>query len=149
MLGPIDHVGYLVEDLEAELQKFRQLFDLPLARTFEYPRYALVGGYLGSGRGMIEVFTFTDRPLLRERLRTMPALLDHVAYRVDSIEAVAAQLRGLGVRFAGPDLRTEIDEPVEMSGGVRHLWTIPATSSGYSVQLVERPEQEPGSAHPD
>lgn len=145
MLGPIDHVGYLVEDLEAGLRRFQWLFDLPVSRHFERPQYALAGAYLGSGHGMIEVFTFTDRPLLQQRLGVAPVVLDHVAYRVSDIDAVAAHLRGVGVRFAGPDLLTEVEEPIELSG-VRHLWTIPATSGGYSVQLVERPEPGFGAA---
>jgi hypothetical protein len=70
-------------------------------------------------------------------MRGEALLLDHVAYAVSDIDRSARELSAAGVRFSGPDLRGELREPVDL-GGVRYLWTIPQTSCGGSIQLLQR-----------
>jgi catechol 2,3-dioxygenase-like lactoylglutathione lyase family enzyme len=137
MLGTLDHVGYLTADLDASVDEFVALFRLPVASRFERPEFAVIGAYLGPGNGNVELFTFADEELLSRRLGGARVLLDHVAYEVQDIDATAAAMRRAGVRFAGPDLRSEMHEPVDL-GGVRHLWTMPETACGQSIQLLQR-----------
>ncbi|MBA3809465.1 MAG: VOC family protein [Solirubrobacterales bacterium] len=137
MLGKIDHVGYLVADLEAATAEFQAMFGLARARPIERPQFALRGVYLGEGEGNVELFTFTEDELLEKRLGTHSVVLDHVAYEVADLDASAAILRRSGARFAGPDLRFELHEPVDL-GGVRHLWTMPETTFGQTIQLLQR-----------
>jgi catechol 2,3-dioxygenase-like lactoylglutathione lyase family enzyme len=136
VLGPVDHVGWLVRHVEAGIAFVQETFGLPLVRRFERPQYSLLGAYLGAGTGSIEVFTFTDASLLNERLGGANALIDHIAYVVADIGVAMGVLRGSGVRFSGPDLRGEINEPVVL-GRVRHIWTRPETSGGICIQLLE------------
>jgi hypothetical protein len=56
---------------------------------------------------------------------------------VADIDAVAAAMGAAGVRFTTPDRRESLSEPVEL-GGIRHLWTVPDTSCGQSLQLLQR-----------
>jgi methylmalonyl-CoA/ethylmalonyl-CoA epimerase len=137
MLGRLDHVGYLAADLEASVEELCSLFGLAVARHIERPQFALRGVYLGAGEGNLEVFTFTEEELLAKRLGDAKLVLDHVAYEVSDIDASAAQLRHRGARFAGPDLRFELHEPVDL-GGVRHLWTMPETTFGQTIQLLQK-----------
>ncbi len=137
MLGRLDHVGYLAADLEGAVQDFQEIFALPVARHIERPQFALRGVYLGEGEGNIELFTFTEDELLAGRLGAAQLLLDHVAYEVPDIAASAALLRAGGARFAGPDLRAELHEPVDL-GGVWHLWTMPETTFGQTIQIFQR-----------
>jgi catechol 2,3-dioxygenase-like lactoylglutathione lyase family enzyme len=137
MLGRLDHVGYLAADLEASVAEFQSVFELPVARHIERPQFALRGVYLGEGEGNLELFTFTEEELLERRLGDSALVLDHVAYEVADIDASAAMLRRGGVRFAGPDLRSELHEPVDL-GGVRHLWTMPETTCGQTIQLLQK-----------
>ncbi len=137
MLGAVDHVGYLAEDLESALEEFAGTLGVEVRRRFERPQFSLVGAYLGAGEGNIEVFTFTDASLLAQRLGGSRVALDHVAYDVRDIDASERAMRAAGVRFSGPDLRGELLEPVDL-GGVRHLWTIPQTSCGQALQLMQR-----------
>ena len=137
MLGTLDHVGYLVEDLDAAIADFGRTLGLEVVRRFERPQFALVGAYLGTGEGEIELFTFSDAALLAARLNGASLRLDHIAYEVSDIDATARALGAAGVRFCGPDLRSELQGPVDL-GGVRHLWTVPETSCGQSLQLLQR-----------
>jgi methylmalonyl-CoA/ethylmalonyl-CoA epimerase len=137
MLGALDHVGYVTADLEAAVEEFQALFELPVVRRFERPQFSLQGVYLGSGEGHVELFTFTTEDLLERRLGAERVRLDHVAYLVADIDATVAALRSAGVRFSGPDMRVELHEPVDL-GGVRHIWTLPETSLGQAIQLMQR-----------
>ena len=136
MLGTLDHVGYLARDLTAAIADFSARLGLEVVRRFERPQYSLVGAYMGAGTGETELFTFTDAELLATRLQGADVRLDHVAYAVADIDATARTLQAAGVRFAGPDLRGELLEPVDL-GGVRHLWTVPETSCGQCLQLLQ------------
>jgi catechol 2,3-dioxygenase-like lactoylglutathione lyase family enzyme len=137
MIGALDHVGYLTADLDAALEEFTAVLGLPVARHFERPEFSLLGVYLGPGEGNVELFTFSDPELLAARLGGQRIVLDHVAYAVDDIAAVAAQMRAAGVRFSGPDLRGELHEAVDL-GGILHLWTVPESSAGAAIQLLQR-----------
>jgi len=43
------------------------------------------------------------------------------------------------VRFSGPATPDPVDAPIEVRGS-RHLWTVPETSGGYMLQLIEPPD---------
>lgn len=137
MLGAVDHVGYLVRDLDAAVAEFSERFGLEVVRPVVLPQFSILGQYLGQGSGSVELFTITDDALLAERLAGERIVLDHAGYEVADIDAVAAAWHERGVRFSGPDRREEVHEPI-LLGGVRHLWTVPATSCGQSIQLLQR-----------
>jgi catechol 2,3-dioxygenase-like lactoylglutathione lyase family enzyme len=137
MFSAVDHVGYLVRDLDVAVAGFVERFELEVVRPVVLPQYSILGHYLGEGSGSIELFTITDEALLDERLGEHSILLDHAGYEVGDIDAVAAELSARGVRFSGPDRREQVSEPIEL-GGIRHLWTVPETSCGQSLQLLQR-----------
>ncbi len=136
MLGAVDQVGYLVRDLDAAVAEFSQRFALEVVRPVVLPQFSIVGQYLGEGSGSVELFTITDEELLAQRLGDERMVLDHAAYEVADIDAVAGAWHERGVRFCGPDRREEVSEPIPL-GGVRHLWTVPETSCGQSIQLLQ------------
>jgi len=137
VLGPLDHVGYLTSDLDGTVEEFRARFALDVVRPVDLPQYSILGLFLGSGSASVEIFTFTDAALLRERLGAERIVLDHAAHEVRDIDAAAAALGAAGVRFCGPDRRNEVTEPIQL-GAVRHLWTVPDSACGQSIQLLQR-----------
>src|SRR3954465_1033186 len=117
----IDHVGWLVRDLDAGVATVTKTVGAAVDRTVDRPQWSLFGYYVGS----VEVFTFTDPELLDERLGANgEGKLDHVAHAIDDIKAGDESMRGLGARFSGPDLRGEVDEPFDL-GDALHVWTLP------------------------
>lgn len=123
----IDHVGYLVRDLDAGLELARHLTGGEIDRAVDRPQWSLFGYYVGQ----IEVFTFRDAELLDERLGGVDAKLDHIAEQVDDIRAAMARLAG--ARFSGPDLRETVDEPFDL-GSALHIWTV---VDGLGLQLLQ------------
>lgn len=137
-LGPLDHAGYLALDLDGAVGELCAKLGVQVSRRFARPQFSLLGVYLGSRhREQIEVFTFSDAELLNRRLQGLLLRLDHLAFKVEDIDAASMKMRRAGIRFTGPDQRHELFEPVQL-GGVRHLWTIPETSAGLGIQILQR-----------
>src|ERR1039458_9485778 len=113
MFGDLAAVGYLVRDFEAALEQAQVLFALPVARTAELPQFGITAAFLGEGSGTLEIFTIADRELLDPRLDGAERRIDHVAFRVDDLDAVAELLRAGGARFSGPDRLGETAAPLE------------------------------------
>jgi catechol 2,3-dioxygenase-like lactoylglutathione lyase family enzyme len=129
----IDHVGVLVADLEFAKAFARDVLGLGEPATeFEAPEHGLAGAFFGLGDANLEVFT-----LAAGRAPQGAGTIDHIAVRVEDLDAVRERLSAQGVRFTGPAHPDHIDEPVELRGA-RHLWTDPATTGGYRLQLVEK-----------
>ena len=138
MFGTLDHVGVLVRDLDAGVDAARESLGLEVARSADLEAFAIRARFLGEGSGSLEIFTFTDPEILEPRLAGLDRRLDHVAFRVEDIESLAATLRAAGVRFCGPDRREDALEPIP-TGPARALWTRPETSGGLALQLIEPP----------
>jgi methylmalonyl-CoA/ethylmalonyl-CoA epimerase len=131
-----DHVGVLVDDLDAAIAFARDVLGLGEPTTeFRDDEVGLSAAFFALGEGRLELLRF-DEP--GDRLPPGQGVrLDHFAVEVDDLEGEAERLAGHGVRFQGPRLPDEVGEPVQMRGR-RHLWTIPQSAGGYIVQLTER-----------
>jgi catechol 2,3-dioxygenase-like lactoylglutathione lyase family enzyme len=124
----IDHVGYLVRDLDRGLELARALTGGDVDREVDRPQWSLYGYYVGQ----VEVFTFRDPELLDARLGLDTEFaLDHIAYAVDDIRAAMAQLPA--ARWSGPDLRAEATEPFDLTTAL-HVWTV---VDGLGLQLMQ------------
>lgn len=132
-----DHVGVLVRDLEAAKTFARDVLGLTLDREFEAPEHGLAGAFFGLGDGDLEVFTLSD-PAPGRLPEGALGVIDHVAVRVEDLDHEAERLAGQGVEFTGPMHPDRIEDPVELRGA-RHMWSNPATSGGYRLQLIEKP----------
>jgi catechol 2,3-dioxygenase-like lactoylglutathione lyase family enzyme len=122
----IDHVGYLVRDLDAAVERRTRQFGIEVTREVDRPQWTLFGYYIGQ----LEIFTFTDPAVLARRLpEGVDEALDHVAWQVDDLDAAMARFPD--ARWSGPDLRETVTEPF-LLGDVRHIWT-------DGLQLIEYP----------
>ncbi len=132
----IDHLGILVGDLEQAKAFAHDVLALgePVAE-FEAPDHGLAGAFFGIGGARLELFTLAGAGEDR-RAEGAAGRLDHVALQVGDLDAERERLSAHGVRFTGPDGVAHIDEPITLRGS-RHLWTDPATSGGYRLQLIE------------
>jgi catechol 2,3-dioxygenase-like lactoylglutathione lyase family enzyme len=138
LFGEFDHAGFLVRDLDAAVEESQRAFGLPLARTFELPQYGISAAFLGEGRGTLEIFTLADAQSREPRLGADERRLDHLAFRVRDLDTIAAALRAGGARFSGPDRGAEVPGPIDL-GGSRHIFTLPESTAGLGLQLIEAP----------
>ena len=130
----LEHVGVLVEDLEAAVAFARDVLALGEPTETRIDEHGLSAAFFPLGAGRLELLRF-DEP--GDRLPPGAGVrLDHIAVEVDDLEADAERLRGHGVRFQGPRVPDEVHAPLEMRGR-RHLWTKPETAGGFMIQLTE------------
>jgi len=130
-----DHVGVLVDDLEAAVAFATEVLQLGEPTEVRVEEHGLSAAFFPLGAGRLELLRFDepgDRLPAGEHVR-----IDHVAVEVDDLEAEAGRLGGHGVRFQGPRLPDEVEAPIELRGR-RHLWTKPETAGGFLLQLVEK-----------
>ncbi len=86
MFGPLDHIGFLVRDVDAAVTQAQASFGLPIARHSELEQYSIRATFLGEGTGTLEIFTFTDPEVLEARLDGADRRIDHVAVRVGDLD---------------------------------------------------------------
>jgi catechol 2,3-dioxygenase-like lactoylglutathione lyase family enzyme len=114
VIAGVHHIGIVVADLDAAARVLEEL--LGLERT---QRLSLPGGVTSAF------------------YRCGAASIEHVALAVDDLAHTVATLAAGGARFtngAGQDGETH--EPLE-TGGLRTLFTIPDSTAGLALQLVQ------------
>ena len=123
----VDHVGVMVADLEAAGAFLADTLGLELAREGEVPALGVKTRFYTCGPVTIEVFQPTDPAVADRELNGAPAKVEHIAIRVESLEATIAELGEKGVGFLH-------DAPVE-TGPNMSAYTDPATAAGIMFQL--------------
>lgn len=133
MLSKIDHVGILVEDIDANAALF-DLLGLEIGAVERVPAFGVDIAFIRVGESLVELVEPVDREsTIAADLDTtdQAALLHHVAYRVDDIEAQLAKLRAAGIELAD-------EEPRQGAGGASVAFLERQAANGVRIELVER-----------
>lgn len=133
MLSKIDHLGILVEDIDANEALF-ELLGLEIGAVEHVPAFGVDIAFVRVGESLVELVEPVDDDTdIAADLRAADdgALLHHVAYRVEDIEAQLDTLRAADVPLAD---RT----PRAGAGGARVAFLAPEAANGVRVELVER-----------
>jgi catechol 2,3-dioxygenase-like lactoylglutathione lyase family enzyme len=130
-LKRIDHVGVVVADLQAHVEQLEAL-GLSFGRSNENDEAFAV--YYPCGDASVELIDVRAPQARRRRLPTdADAVIEHIAFEVDDLEAVRDTLLERGV---------EVSWPPFPSGTAQMIWTAAATSGGVQYQFLTRPSQE-------
>jgi methylmalonyl-CoA/ethylmalonyl-CoA epimerase len=131
MFGLIDHVGVAVEDLDSALALYEGTFRMPPAHRETVAEQGVEAVLLDVGACHVELLSplGPETPVGKFLARKGPGL-HHVAYRVDEIEAVLAQLAAEGVALIDTEPRTGI----RMS---RVAFLHPKSTGGVLTEIVE------------
>ena len=133
MLGLIDHIGVAVSDLDAALRLYEGTLRMPVAHRETVAEQGVEAVLLDVGATHVELL----RPLAPDTAvgkfldRRGPGL-HHVAYRVDDIAAVLAQLAADGIELIDAEPRRGIR-------GSRVAFLHPRATGGVLTELVEPP----------
>lgn len=125
----LDHIGILTADAGAMTTSFTNL-GLPVVADEHFDEYNVRVVFLKSGDMYLELLEPTGSGLIREHYDEYGEGYQHVAYRVDDIDAAVGELREQGVTF-------EEDEPRAGAGESRIIFIDPTHTAGLSVELVE------------
>ena len=131
MFGRIDHVGVAVEDLDAAIALYEKSFQMELAHRETVESQGVEAILLDVGDGHVELLApLGDDTAVGKFLARKGPGLHHVAYAVDDIDAVLAQVTDAGLDLIDPEPRTGIR-------GSRVAFLHPRSTGGVLTELVE------------
>ena len=127
----IDHIGIAVNNL-AESSKLYELLGIKSTGTEEVAEQKVKVAFFPVGDSEVELLESTapDGPIARYIEKNGEGM-QHIALRVDDLEAALAELKTKGVRL--------IDEkPRYGAGGARIAFVHPKSTGGILLELSER-----------
>ncbi len=134
-LGPVDHIGIAVADLEESKRLYGEVFGLRLVFEEEVVTERVkVAAYDGGGMRLeLLCSTDPDGPIGRFVAKRGQGI-HHVCYRVDDVAAVLAHLQAQG-------LRTLDDAPRPGAGGCQVAFIHPKSAGGVLVEISQPPAE--------
>ena len=133
MLTRIDHVGLAVRDLDQAIAFYARTFDVQVVHEEVNEEQGVREAMLAVGESgsCIQLLAplRPDSPIAKFLERSGEGV-QQVAYGVDDIDAVTADLRGRGVRLL-------YDEPKRGTAGSRVNFVHPKDAMGVLVELVQ------------
>jgi methylmalonyl-CoA/ethylmalonyl-CoA epimerase len=105
----IDHIGVAVEQIEPALELYRDRLKLAVAHREVVPEQGVEALLLDVGENHVELLAplSPDTPVGKFLAKRGPGL-HHVAYQVDDIDSVLAELRDAGMPLIDEQPRTGI-----------------------------------------
>ncbi len=134
VLKRVDHIGIAVRDLDQSLRTYERLFGARADHFEEIKEYGIRIAFVPVGEVMLEMLAPMGlvKGRLSEFLEKHGEGLYHVAYRVDNIDGVLADMKKNGVK-----LRDE--KPRAGAHGARIAFISPEETNNVLTELVEKP----------
>jgi methylmalonyl-CoA/ethylmalonyl-CoA epimerase len=129
----IDHVGIAVDDLEASVERYRRMLGVEPTHRERVDDQGVEEVLFAIGTSFVQLLGALgpETPVGRFLARRGPGL-HHVAYRVDDVAAMLAELRDQGTRL--------VDEaPRRGSRGTLIAFVHPKDTDGVLTELVQTP----------
>jgi methylmalonyl-CoA/ethylmalonyl-CoA epimerase len=132
----IDHVGVAVQDIDASLDLYRDLFELDVAHRQVMREQGVEAVLLDVGENHVELLAplAPDTPVGKFIAKRGPGL-HHVAYQVDDIDSTLATLDEAGLRLIDKQPRTGI-------GCSRVAFLHPKAAGGVLIEIVQPAEAD-------
>ncbi|HRU40751.1 MAG TPA: methylmalonyl-CoA epimerase [Candidatus Diapherotrites archaeon] len=132
MVRKIDHIGIAVSNLDEAVKLYKDVLGLELHGTEVVPEQKVKVAFLPVGDTEVELLesTSADGPIAKF-IETKGQGIQHIAFRVDDIEAALEEMRAKGMRL--------IDEkPRYGAGGAKIAFLHPKSTGGVLIELCER-----------
>lgn len=132
MVSKIDHIGIAVANLDEAVKLYEDVLGLELHGTEVVPEQKVRVAFLPIGDTEIELLesTSTEGPIAKF-IETKGQGIQHIAFRVDDIEAALEKMKLKGIRL--------IDEkPRYGAGGAKIAFLHPKSTNGVLIELCER-----------
>jgi methylmalonyl-CoA/ethylmalonyl-CoA epimerase len=130
----IDHIGIAVSSIENRKNFWADVLGLPLTGTETVAEQKVTTAFLPVGESEVELLESTslDGPI-GKFIEKRGEGIQHIAFRVDDIDAALAELKAKGIPL--------IDgQPRRGAGGARIAFLHPKATGGILVELSQRDE---------
>ncbi len=134
MFGRIDHIGVVVEDLDAAIELYSKSFAMELVHRETVEEQGVDAVLLDVGDGHVELLAplGPETPVGKYLDRKGPGL-HHVAYAVDDIDSTLERLVASGIELIDREARVGIRNS-------RIAFLHPRSTGGVLTEIVEPPE---------
>jgi methylmalonyl-CoA/ethylmalonyl-CoA epimerase len=132
MVRKIDHIGIAVKSIEESLKFYENVLGLKAAGTEVVAEQKVKVAFLPTGDSEVELLEATseDSPVAKFIEKNGEGI-QHIAYRVDNVEAAIEEMKAQGMRM--------IDEkPRYGAGGAKIAFCHPKSTGGVLVELCQR-----------
>lgn len=132
VVNKVDHIGIAVSNLEESIKFYQEILGLKLHGTEVVEEQKVKVAFLPIGDTEVELLEATtpESPIAKF-IETKGQGVQHIAFRVDNIEAALDDMRAKGIRL--------IDEkPRYGAGGARIAFLHPKSTNGVLIELCER-----------
>ncbi|MEA4883896.1 MAG: methylmalonyl-CoA epimerase [Clostridia bacterium] len=132
MIKSVDHIGIAVSDLDAAIRVYTDTLGIALNGAETVPEQKVRVAFLPAGETEIELLESTDpEGPIAKFIEKKGEGIQHIAFRVDDIDAALEEMKAKGVRL--------IDEkPRYGAGGARIAFLHPKSTGGVLIELCER-----------
>ncbi len=132
MTNKVDHIGIAVSDLEESIKFYEDVLGLKLHGTEVVEEQQVKVAFLPVGDTEVELLAATtpDSPIAKF-IEKKGQGIQHIAFRVDDIEAALAEMKAKGIRLID-------EEPRYGAGGARIAFLHPKATNGVLIELCER-----------
>lgn len=128
----IDHIGIAVKDLDAAMHFYKEILGMEVSEIEEVKEQKVRVAFLPTGDSEIELLESTeaDGPIAKF-IESRGEGLQHIALRVENVEAALNELKEKGIRL--------IDEtPRYGAGGAKIAFIHPKAPFGTLIEICER-----------
>jgi len=134
VFGRIDHIGVVVEDLDAAIELYSKSFEMELAHRETVEEQGVEAVLLDVGDGHVELLAplGPETPVGKYLARKGPGL-HHVAYAVEDIDSTLERLVASGIELIDQEARVGIRNS-------RIAFLHPRSTGGVLTEIVEPPE---------
>ncbi|HWR62055.1 MAG TPA: methylmalonyl-CoA epimerase [Clostridia bacterium] len=132
MVKKVDHIGIAVSNLDEAVKLYADVLGLELHGTEVVEEQKVKVAFLPVGDTEVELLESTspDGPIAKF-IEAKGQGIQHIAFRVDDIEAALVEMKEKGLRL--------IDEkPRYGAGGARIAFLHPKSTGGVLIELCER-----------
>lgn len=132
MVVQVDHIGIAVSNLAESLKMYTEILGMTLHGTETVEEQKVKTAFLPLGETEIELLESTapDGPI-GKFIEAKGQGIQHIAFRVDDIEAALSELKAKGVRL--------IDEkPRYGAGGAKIAFLHPKATGGVLIELCQK-----------
>ncbi len=132
MVVQVDHIGIAVASIDESLKFYTDMLGMKLHGTETVEEQKVRTAFLPLGSTELELLESTapDGPIAKF-IENKGQGIQHIAFRVDDIDAALAELKEKGVRL--------IDEkPRYGAGGARIAFLHPKATNGVLIELCQR-----------
>lgn len=134
MFESVDHIGVAVDDLDASIKLYSELFEMPLEHRETVAEQGVEAALLGVGSSHVELLAplADDTPVGKFLAKRGPGI-HHAAYRCENVASALELCRQRGLRV--------IDEqPRRGIRGSLVAFLHPASTGGVLTELVQPAE---------